>query len=102
MKYRIIFNGVVQGVGCRALARSVGRKMNLCGLVRNLESGEVEAYVEATDDDRIQEFVDLIKKSSEETAVDIMKVQVYNEGQNEFYSGKPPKEFGEFRIEYIS
>ncbi len=89
MKYQIVINGIVQGVGCRALVRSVGRKMNLSGVVRNLENGEVEAYVEARDDDRIQEFVDLIKKSSEETAVDIMKIQVYNEGQNEFYSGKP-------------
>ena len=100
MKYRIVFNGAVQGVGCRALVRAVGRKMNLGGVVRNLESGEVEAYVEAAEDGVIREFVDLIKKSSEETAVDIMKIQVFNEGQNEFYSRKPPKEFGEFRIEY--
>ncbi len=100
MKYRIVINGVVQGVGCRALVRGVGRKMHLGGVVRNLDTGEVEAYIEADAEKIIENFIGEIKRAAENTAVDIMKIEVFNEGQNEFYSSRPPKEFGEFRIEH--
>ena len=100
MKYRIIINGVVQGVGCRALVRNAAKKMHLGGCVRNLGTGEVEAYVETPADKILNNLVEEIKRAAENTMVDIMNIQVYNEDQNEYYSGRPPKEFSNFAIEH--
>ncbi|HIK01005.1 TPA: acylphosphatase [archaeon] len=100
MKYRIVLNGVVQGVGCRSLVRGVAKKMNVGGCVRNMENGSVEVYVEAAADKFVENLVAEIKRTTENTMVDIMNVKIYNEDQNEFYSSKPPKDYSEFRIEH--
>jgi len=43
-----LFNGNVQGVGFRATARAVAKKLAIFGKVRNLNDGRVEIYAQAT------------------------------------------------------
>lgn len=42
----IIVSGMVQGVGYRFFVRHLAGRLNLCGWVRNLYTGEVEMEVE--------------------------------------------------------
>lgn len=48
-RVRLELSGVVQGVGFRAFARDLARRMDLAGWVRNRESGSVELAVEGDD-----------------------------------------------------
>ena len=93
MKYRIVLNGAVQGVGCRSLVRSVAKRMNLGGVVRNLDSGEVEVYIEAFGDKIAEKFVDEVRRAAQNTTIDIMNAQIFDEDQNEYYSSRPPKDY---------
>ena len=43
---RILFKGMVQGVGFRFTAQRIAEMNNLCGFVRNLVNGGVEVEVE--------------------------------------------------------
>ncbi len=99
MKYRIVLNGVVQGVGCRYLVKAAAKKFHLGGIARNTEKGEVEIYTESNSDQIIQQFIETIKNSAKNTMIDIMKVAVYTEEQNEFLMGKPPREYRDFVID---
>lgn len=98
MKYRVVFNGVVQGVGCRAIVRAVAKGMHLGGITRNLESGGVEAYIEAPAGKVAEKLVEEVKRASENTAIEIMKTTIYTEDDNEFYLSKPPSDYSSFRI----
>lgn len=50
LRAHLVVAGMVQGVAYRASARDEGRSLGLCGWVRNLDSGEVEAEVEGPED----------------------------------------------------
>jgi acylphosphatase len=43
---RVVVSGMVQGVGFRYSASKEARRRGLVGWVRNLDSGEVEAWIE--------------------------------------------------------
>ena len=47
----IIFAGNVQGVGFRFTARSIARRFNLSGYVRNLSDGTVEMHAQGIAED---------------------------------------------------
>src|SRR3990167_5213965 len=98
MKYRIIFNGVVQGVGCRQVVRTVAKQMRLGGIARNLNDGTVEAYIEVVGEKVVDNFVAEIKKICQGTMIDIMKVTVYSEDEPGFLSSRPPADYETFRI----
>ena len=57
----IIVKGRVQGVGFRYYTRSIGNRLGLKGVVRNLMNGDVEIYV-AGEKDKLEKFIQLIKK----------------------------------------
>jgi acylphosphatase len=48
VKARIVVDGVVQGVGYRALVEQVARQLGLKGLVRNFEDTKVEIFCEGS------------------------------------------------------
>lgn len=56
-RWRILYVGLVQGVGFRATARSVAQGLPLNGFVRNLADGSVEVQVqgERAEVDRFRE-----------------------------------------------
>lgn len=45
-RYHVIFKGRVQKVGFRKKTKQLAEKYNITGNVRNLENGDVEAYLQ--------------------------------------------------------
>ena len=52
---KFVISGRVQGVGYRFFAERVGTQLGLCGYVKNLWDGNVEAYA-IGDEVRLEEF----------------------------------------------
>jgi acylphosphatase len=53
-RQHLIFHGQVQGVGFRATAQHLARKLGLAGWVKNLPNGTVELVVEGPEADIAQ------------------------------------------------
>lgn len=45
-RFYVLFKGQIQGVGFRFTVMMKAREMNICGSIRNLSDGNVEAYFE--------------------------------------------------------
>ena len=60
-RFHIFVSGRVQGVFFRASTVDTAKKLGIFGWVRNLHDGRVEIIAEA-ENDKIQEFVDWLKK----------------------------------------
>jgi len=99
-KARIIVNGVVQGVGYRALVNQVARQLGLKGLVRNLEDTKVEIFCEGQKD-KINEFlkkIDRKAKGEDFLSIDVAEIKCFWEGQENYRSAW--KEYKGFEIDY--
>ena len=56
-----VVHGRVQGVGFRATAHEVGRRLGLMGWVRNRPDGTVEVRVQG-DEQRLEQFHDFLRR----------------------------------------
>lgn len=61
IRYLIIFEGIVQGVGFRYTAYSIANKYNLTGVVRNLDNGNVEIQIQGNEDNINAFLKDILK-----------------------------------------
>jgi acylphosphatase len=66
---RVLVSGRVQGVGYRDFARRAAVALGLCGWVRNLRDGRVEAFVEG-DEDRVRAFLESCRAGPPAALVD--------------------------------
>lgn len=99
-KARIVVDGVVQGVGYRALVRQVGRQLGLKGLVRNQEDTEVEIFCEVPSD-KINEFLKKIErktKTEDFLSINVAEIKCFWEGQDKYQPAW--KEYKGFEIDY--
>lgn len=82
VRYYIIVDGRVQGVGFRFFCTMTARKYDLTGWVRNMENGMVEMEVQG-EIDSIKKFLEIIKNGNRFIKVDELyqkKIEViYNE-----------------------
>lgn len=82
IRYYIIVDGRVQGVGFRFFCTMTARKYDLTGWVRNMENGMVEMEVQG-EIDSIKKFLEIIKNGNRFIKVDELyqkKIEViYNE-----------------------
>ena len=69
VRYYIIVDGRVQGVGFRFFCTMTARKYDLTGWVRNMENGMVEMEVQG-DDSSITKYIKDIKKGNRFIRVD--------------------------------
>ena len=76
-------HGTVQGVSFRAYARDQARRLKLCGWVRNLADGDVEAIAEGNSDE-IEAFVAWCHKGPPEAAVESVSLGEENPTPGEF------------------
>ncbi|MDR3594217.1 acylphosphatase [Clostridium sp.] len=63
IRYLIIANGRVQGVGFRYFLQLTAYKLNLTGWCKNLSNGDVEIEVEGLEED-VFSFISEIKKGN--------------------------------------
>lgn len=82
VRYYIIVDGRVQGVGFRFFCTMTARKYDLTGWVRNMENGMVEMEVQG-EIDSIKKFLEIIKNGNRFIKVNELyqkKIEViYNE-----------------------
>jgi len=99
-KARIVVDGVVQGVGYRALVKQTARQLGLKGLVRNLEGTKVEIFCEGQPD-KIEEFlkrIDWKAKPEDFLSINVSKIKCFYEGEPHYQPAW--KEYKDFQIDY--
>lgn len=80
--------GHVQGVGFRATACEIARKLHLTGTVQNLDDGSVEIFAQGTQEE-LESLVEILKKTFSHYLVDV---------NVRFYS--PMNPFSKFKIKF--
>lgn len=69
IRYHIILDGRVQGVGCRYFCQMNAASLSLTGWVRNLNNGMVELEVQG-DEKVVNNYVSLISKGNRFIRID--------------------------------
>ena len=99
-KARIIIEGVVQGVGYRALVKQAAKHLGLKGLARNFEDMKVEVFCEGPEN-RINEFlkkIDVKAKPEDFLSINVTRINCFMEGRENY---KPAwKTYMGFEIDY--
>ena len=73
--YKILFSGIVQGVGFRFTARRIAAKFGVTGYVKNLIDGKVEVWAEGAEQE-IERFVEAIERSFSGYISEVEKTEV--------------------------
>ncbi len=73
-RVHVFVSGIVQGVFFRDHARRWAEEMGLCGWVRNLQDGRVEAAAEGPEEN-IQAFLARLRKGPPRSRVDGLEVE---------------------------
>jgi len=73
--YRFIVSGKVQGVWYRKFVSENARKAGFKGYVKNLPDLTVEAVAEIENEERLKEFIDILKKGSPYSEVKDIKIE---------------------------
>ena len=85
--YKFLISGKVQGVWYRKFVSENAKKRNFKGYVKNLPDGIVEAVANIENEDRLKEFIDILKEGSP-----------YSEVKNINFFEIEPQEFKDFEI----
>ncbi len=77
----ILISGHVQGVGYRAFTKNCAEQLGICGWVRNLEDGRVEALLQATEEEwrALEKLLLQGPRLSQVTGVELQLVQYKQE-----------------------
>ena len=87
--YKFLISGKVQGVWYRKFVSENAKQAGFRGYVKNLPDGRVEAVANIENDDRLKEFIEILKKGSPLSIV-----------ENIEYFEIPNIEFDDFSIRY--
>jgi len=87
--YRFLINGKVQGVWYRKFVSENAKKAHFKGYVKNLPDGRVEAVANIENENRLNEFIEILKKGSPYSVVESIEVEEI-----------PFVEFKDFEIRY--
>lgn len=69
----VIASGRVQGVFYRLSTRNKAKSLGLCGWVKNLDTGDVEAVIEG-EADKISEMLNWMRQGPENARVDDLRI----------------------------
>lgn len=89
MTYRFLVSGRVQGVWYRKFVSENAKKNGFRGYVKNLSDGRVEAVANIENEERLKEFIEILKEGSPYSVV-----------ENIEYEQIPDLEFSDFEIRY--
>lgn len=78
--YKVLYSGMVQGVGFRYTARRIAVNYNITGYVKNLMNGKVEILVEGAKEE-VERFLVGISKSFQDYITKVEKTEVPEKGE---------------------
>jgi len=100
IKARVLVEGVLQGVGYRAIVKQAACFVGIKGLVRNLDDGRVEIFCEGskTNLEKFRKLIDIIGKPDDIMSINVTKIEYFEEGEK----GYSPvwKPYRGFEIDY--
>lgn len=99
-KARILVEGVLQGVGYRAMVKQAARFLGVKGLVRNLDDGEVEVFCEGVKA-KIKRFLKLIDvkgKPDDIISINVTSIDCFWEDEKGYSEAWKP--YRGFEIDY--
>ena len=99
-KARILIEGMIQGVGYRALIKQAARSLKLKGLARNLPDETVEIFIEGPKEN-IQKFLKYIHikgKPEDILSINVTETKCFWEGEKDYQVAWKP--YKGFQIDY--
>ena len=87
--YKFLISGLVQGVWYRKFVSENAKKKGFKGYVKNLDDGRVEAVANIENENRLKEFLEILKEGSPKSRVE--KIE---------FKEIPFMEFSDFEIRY--
>lgn len=81
-RYRIVVSGRVQGVGFRYFVQSLAKKFAVKGWVRNLDTGNVQMELQASED-KLDLVIEKLKKGNGFSKVNNMEIEVLEESNKD-------------------
>ena len=99
-KARIVVDGVVQGVGYRALVKQAARQQVLKGLMRNFENTKIEIFCEGPEEKigALLRMIDVKAKPEDFLSINVVKIECFLEGHESYKSAW--KAYDGFEIDY--
>ena len=83
--YKFLISGKVQGVWYRKFVSENARKKGFKGYVKNLPDGRVEAVANIENEDRLKEFIEILKEGSPFSVVENIEYEeIENQNFNDF------------------
>lgn len=82
IRYHIILEGRVQGVGCRFFCQMNAKSLSLTGWVKNLDNGMVELEVQGSEES-LNKYISTITKGNRFIRIDDYSIKKKEVVQNE-------------------
>jgi acylphosphatase len=96
----MLVEGVLQGVGYRAIVKQAARFSSVKGLVRNLDDGRVEIFCEGskTSIEKFRKLIDIQGKPDDIMSINVTKIECFEEGEKGYSPTWKP--YRGFEIDY--
>jgi len=96
----MLVEGVLQGVGYRALVKQAARFLGVKGLVRNLDDGRVEIFCEGskTSMEKFRKLLEIKGKPDDILSINVTRIKYFEEGAKGY--GPAWKPYRGFEIDY--
>lgn len=100
IKARMLVEGVLQGVGYRAIVKQAARFLGVKGLVRNLDDGGVEIFYEGskTNQEKFRKLIDIRGKPDDIMSINVTKIEFFEDGEKGYSPAWKP--YRGFEIDY--
>jgi len=100
VKQKVLVEGVLQGVGYRAIVKQAARFLGVKGLVRNLEDGRVEIFCEGPKPALVKfhKLITIRGKPEDIMSINVTNIEYFEEGEKGY--SPPWKPYQGFEIDY--
>jgi len=100
IKAKMLVEGVLQGVGYRAIVKQAARFSGVKGLVRNLDDGRIEIFCEGskTNLEKFRKLIDIKGKPDDIMSINVTKIEYFEEGEKGYNPAW--KAYRGFEIDY--
>jgi len=100
IKARMLVEGVLQGVGYRAIVKQAARFSGVKGLVRNLDDGRAEIFCEGSKISmgKFRKLIEMKGKPEDIMSINVTKIEYFEEGQKGYSPAWKP--YRGFEIDY--